>query len=132
MRRFIPFLILMACGCLVAAEPNEQERKEAQEEEEKESKLPEVEQIALTKAYMGTLQLIKNEENPEVVGQLVTTTGPMILKLSQPTLLKELVPFNQKTISLTGKLRNNGKYLLVTSVVGAPPPAFERKKRGGI
>lgn len=132
MKRWLPWTLLLACSLLLGAEPNEQEAKEAQEEVEAESKLPEAEQIGLVKSFAGTLQLMKNEENPEVVGQLVTASGPMQLKLSEPSLLKALQPFNQKAILLTGKLRNKGKYLVVSAVVGAPPPAFERKKRGGI
>jgi hypothetical protein len=125
-------LALLYAPRIHCADADDEETKEAREEIELESKLSEVEQIALVKSFAGKLQLLRSDENPQVIGQLMTTQGPIALKLEKPDILDELKPYNMKDVTLNGKLRNKGKYLVVTGLHPAPPPGAERKKRGGI
>ena len=136
------FVVAMALSLdgLQAAEkketPKEREAREAAAEALAESKLPESEQIALFQKYAGRYNpnpAEDNPENPEVIGTLTTTQGNTYqLKLAKPDLLKRLQDHVKEVVVLTAKLRNGGKYLLVSDLTLPEAPPLERKKRGGI
>ncbi len=119
-----------------ASAPGESEADQAAKEEENEKKLNEIEQINLIKTITGRLALSGDPgaDGGDVVGTISDTTKSYLLKLEKPELMQALKPYNGKTISLKGKLRNKGKYLVVSAVsepssAGSAP---DRVKRGGI
>jgi hypothetical protein len=113
--------------------PDSAETKEAAEEDEAEKKLPETEQIQALKTVRGVLKLGAAEDNSEVVGTLTAESGDSyLLKLASKDLAKRLERYNNKNVTLTGKLRNKGKYLIVQNISDAAGGSSERTKRGGI
>ena len=113
------------------------EAKEAAAEDEEEKSLSEADQILAIKSVRGKLTLNSSdggEDGADAIGMLTEDGGKIyLLKLEKMELLKTLRTFNGKTVALQGKLRNKGKYLVVSAVTepggGAAP---DRKKRGGI
>jgi hypothetical protein len=130
-------LALLCCAGALRAEDTQldKEAKAAAEEDAKEQAAGEQEQIAAQKIVGGLLALgDQGSENPDVVGSLATTATKLyLLKLADPTLMKKLVGYNGKQVSLMGKLRNQEKYLIVSAIAEATGSAApDRKKRGGI
>jgi hypothetical protein len=121
--------------CAVAEESKDDaEAKQAAKEEDDEKKLPEDRQFG--KPYSGTFSLYAadpNQPNPQVVGTFTVDNGPTLLvKLNEPTVLKRLTVYDNKKCVLLGKLRNNGKYIVVSSVIEQAPTPAMRRKRGGM
>jgi len=115
------------------------EAKRAAKEDEAERNAHETEQIQAAanfvgKVVMGTDGL--DQPGPGVVGSLTQADGRIFqLKLADQGLLQKLNALNDKKAVIQGKLRNEGKYLVVTAVSGTltsggSPP--EMHKRGGI
>lgn len=106
------------------------EAKEAAEEDAAEEKL---DSETLKRLYEGKLALTgENSENPDVIGVFVSEGKTFQLKLSDPALLAELKPLQNKPVTLNGKIRNKGKYFIVVAIqTGGAAPAFPRR-RGGI
>ncbi|MGD0093565.1 MAG: hypothetical protein ABSE73_26955 [Planctomycetota bacterium] len=76
-----------------------------------------------------------NKPLPKVVGYLSAGGEIYPVMVAQPAALGTLLSFDNKDVSLTGKILDkgdDGKFLIVTTVVipaGAPPA---KKKRGGL
>jgi hypothetical protein len=125
--------LAVAMSFAAAAESQaEQEAKQAAAEEAAEKLLPEDQQFG--KPYSGTFNLsAKDDQNPQVIGRFAVDKGATYLvKLNDPGLLKRLSLYDNKKCTLTGKLRNEGKYLLVTTVIESAPTPPARRKRGGL
>jgi hypothetical protein len=77
------------------------------------------------KIVLGTT----DDSSPDVVGVFVGDQGERyLLKPSLESVKKALESFNNKPVVLQGKLRNKGKYLVVTGVI-PPPAAIPRESR---
>lgn len=110
------------------------EAQEATKEDEAEKKLTENEQIAALKNVKGKIVLgTPVPDNPDVVGQILADSGESyFLKLASKDLLKRLQAYDNKTATLSGKLRNKDKYLVVQGVSDPGGSTNERTKRGGV
>ena len=110
------------------------EAQEAAKEDEAEQKLSENEQIAALKQVRGKIVLgAPVADNPEVVGQILADSGESyFIKLAGKDVLKRLQAYDNKTATLSGKLRNKDKYLVVQGVSDPGGSTNERTKRGGI
>jgi hypothetical protein len=58
-----------------------------------------------------------DEDRPSVLGYFKTSKQAYLVKLGDESLREKLALFNQKTVTLAGKVRNNGKYLIVQAVL---------------
>lgn len=67
-------------------------------------------------------------EEGAVVGLLTAQDRAYLLRLSRPDVLPILQRFNGKTVTVMGKIRMQGKYL-VAEGVQPPAPGIERKDR---
>jgi hypothetical protein len=129
----ISLLFFSAAAFAEEETPDQKEAKEAADEEAAEKALPEDQQFG--KNYVGKLTLSVTEvKKPDsVVGSLVLDSGTTYqLKLSDTITLSQLMHYDNKKCTLRGKLRNNGKYLLVASVIDAGAKPVEHRKRGGM
>jgi hypothetical protein len=129
----VVLLFLSGAACAEEETPDQKEAKEAAAEDAAEKALPEDQQFG--KNFAGKLSLsISEVKTPDsVVGSLVLDNGTTYqLKLTDTITLKQLVPYDNKKCTLLGKLRNNGKYLLVCSVIDASAKPVEHRKRGGM
>jgi hypothetical protein len=109
----------------------EAEATEAAAEEEAESKMdPE----KLRRLFEGKLVLFPVEEGGEakvIIGQLAGKNFNYLLKVETEAVRNQLKEFNNKEVSVIGKVRNQGKYLIVSSVMrGGAAPVFVRRKGG--
>ena len=136
--RIIILAIAMAVGLhashAVCADDTllEREAKQAAAEDLAEKQLPEGQQFG--KAYSGTFTLTNDDlKKSAVVGRYDVDNGASFLvKVTDSALLKRLALYDNKKCVVNGKVRNEGKYLIVTTLVeigGAPPV---RRKRGGM
>jgi len=133
-------LALWLCGCVALkaeeAPAKTTEAEEAAAEDEAEKNMSESEIIRAVKSISGKLSLgaIGGDVSEDVIGTLTAAGGKVyLLKPGNETITKTLEKFNNSTVTLTGKLRNKEKYLIVS---GASEPsggaAPDRRKRGGI
>lgn len=135
---------LMACLCMAllagpacAAEDEKESPERIAEAKEAEQE----DQAAIGKDFAGGFEFIGRgkfklyadgeSENKAVVG-LFSCDGKLYqVKAESEQLKKDLAPHNGKEVGLSGKLRNQGKYLIVQSIsAGAPPPDSFRNPRG--
>ena len=132
-------------GALSAAEKSgspqkrwDAERRQADEEAQEEDKLTLDQKAKVCKVLNGilTIQGDLDDGNPEVVGALTCTDDQKIylLKLESKDVIKVLQRNDNRKITLSGHLRNSGKYLVVTGLVEhqAGPPRVARRSMGGI
>jgi len=132
--RALPQVLLMA-GLLASAvcaadKADKREQAEAKAEEEAEASLGENGAPGFSSA--GRLALEPANGNAEVVGTFHTDTAQYQLKLADPALLQLLKKHDRKTVTLTGALRNKGKYLVVSGVIEPAAPGVVRKKKAGL
>lgn len=138
-------ILAMLAGTLYAAEKADNfqkrldaERREAQDEAQREEKLTLAEQAKMRSQFNGilTIQSDLDNGNPEVIGALTCTDDQKVylIKLDSKDLLKVLQRNDGKKITLGGRMRNSGKYLLVTGMIEhqAGPPRIARRSMGGI
>ncbi len=136
----VVFIALTCCAPALKAEDAApaDEAKEAAAEVAAEKNLSEADQILAIKSVRGKLSLTGSDggdEGGDVIGLLTEIEGDKtyLLKLEKKELLTTLQKSNNTIVMLHGKLRNKGKYLIVSSISeigGAAAP--DRKKRGGI
>jgi len=116
------------------------ERREAELEAQNETQLSLVEQARINRQFRGQLELGK-DDNPDVVGAFYELQGTSNssavkygIKLQNKSLMETLKNYNGKRIEVEGKLRNSGKYLLITRIVekAAGQPRTERRAFGGL
>jgi len=70
-------------------------------------------------------------EKPVVVGAFIAEGKMYQVKIEREELRARLIPFNNKEVGLTGKLRNKGKYLVVQDITtDAVKPDAMRNRRG--
>ena len=141
LERILIATLLLACasaGTAAHAEdsPEEQEAKQAAKEAEAEKSLPEDQQFG--HAYVGTLSLIPvdpTQPKPTVIGTFTLDKGTTLqLKLAEvnDSLVKRMSLYDNKKCTLFGKLRNNAKYLVVSSIIEMPNAPVMKRKRGGM
>ena len=137
---FLVMILLVLCNAVSAAE----KPKKIDPEKEAESKLMQAEDEAelalsdhLKSEYDGKISLYPVEQGqqlPDVVGTFITSGRIHLLKLTSPTLYTSLLPFNNKDVTMVGKIRANGKYFIAGAVMmksdGAAP--VHARKRGGL
>jgi hypothetical protein len=81
----------------------------------------------------GKLDLYQHpdDQKPIVIGIFTADGKAYEVKAGNEELLTKLQQYNGKLVSLAGKLRNKGKYLVVQSIVeGAGRPDSMRNRRG--
>jgi hypothetical protein len=120
------------------------EAKRAADEDEAEQKLPPDVRRAVQRIFNGTFVLLAetDDDNPDVLGQFATDNTDRVpgqvylvkVKDKNPGVVEALKKVNGQKATLHGRLRNDGKYLVVYNVVvkGPTPPAKERRRAGGI
>jgi len=117
------------------ASGQEKEAAEAAAEEEAEKKLDEMDSkrsVTLTGRFSRDA-LAPEDTPPGVVGVFSATDGNLYLvKLADQGMLKLLCSYDKKDVTLAGKLRNKGKYLIVETVIAGEPKPLPRVKRVGI
>lgn len=107
----------------------------AAREDEIEAKLP-LDQRP-KRQYKGRLALYADgpsADAPAVYGSLSTERdGAFLIKLARPDVLDEMKKYNQQVVSLEGRVRVQGKYLVVERIyVPAPgPKRLAHGKSGG-
>ena len=85
------------------------------------------------KTFSGKLTLGNVVEGrKDIVGLFSIKGRPYPIKLEKEYLLKELKPYDRKTVSLQGKFRNQGKYFVVTQIIPPPAPTPRVQKLGGL
>ena len=108
---------IVLCASLQAAEsPGQREAREA-DDDSGDKVLPDDAQAG--KNYSGRLTVEINDKQPrDVIGYFVTESGATYtVRSADQALLKRLVAHDKQKCVLFGKLRNNGKYLVVSSIV---------------
>lgn len=141
----IATVLLSLTGALSAAEKNnslqkqwDAERQEAQDEAQREEKLTLEEKARMRSQFNGilTLQGDLGNGNPDVVGALTCTDDQKVylLKLENKEVIKVLQRNGNKKITISGRVRNSGKYLVVTGLIEhqAGPPRIARRSLGSI
>ena len=127
-------LALMAGFANGAEAQQDPEAKQAADEEAAEKALPEDQRLG--KQYSGTFSTVlpdSSTPNPAVVGTFLSDGGQtFLIKLVDPAIMKRLSIYDNKKVILTGKERNQGKYLVVIGVIEQPPTPVMRRKRGGM
>jgi hypothetical protein len=106
---------------------------EAQEDADPDAKMA----AGLKGIFTGTL-LLDSPDQPAgrgVIGNLTLASGKnYLVRLGDETLMEKIKPYNGKSATVTGKIRVNGKYLIILSIV--PPasdsPPREKRKRNGL
>jgi hypothetical protein len=124
---------LLSGGVLRAADSSDdREAKEAADEESAEKQLSEEAQNG--KSYSGRFTLDINDKQPrDVIGSFATdTSATYLVKVSDQALMKRMIARDNQKCMLFGKLRNKGKYLVVTSIVEPAPTPLDHHKRGGM
>lgn len=122
------------------------EKKPKETEEEKEAKRA-AEEDALERAttgmafkgvtLKGTLALnaiVEGDTTNTVAGTFTTRQGTFLLKCETLLLRKAMLPHNGKEVMLIGKIRNDGKYFVATSIEakGFTPAAPLLGKNAGL
>ena len=96
--------------------------------------LPEDAQYGRT--YSGKFFALKVNDDtrfPAIAGTFTVENGPTYqVKAADKAMLNRLAALDKKKCILAGKVRNGGKYLLVSSVIEAAGAPVERRKRGGL
>jgi len=115
--------LFLAGNVAVSAEPTRTETAEAAEAAEEERKLEEQGLIpdgGYEFEQEGRLTLASHtmdEDRPSIVGIFTSRGRTYQVKLAKENLRKELAKFNSKNVTLGGKVRNRGKYLIVQEVL---------------
>ena len=120
-------LLLLLNTTLHAAEkqtPEEKaEAKEAADEDDRAAKIDgEVSDPLKYLVVKGTLTLDESAKGP-VLGTISGKDGTYQIKLENEAVRELLFKHNNKAVTLGGKLRNKGKYLLVRDVIQGVQPA---------
>src|SRR5437868_15018085 len=117
MLMIVASILCSACFLALAESQDEKEAKQAAAEEAAEKLLPEDQQFG--KSYSGTFSLTNSDlQKSPIVGSFgVDKGGLYLVKLSDPSLLKRISIYDGKKCMLTGKLRNDSKYLVVTALI---------------
>jgi len=116
---------LCVTSVLLGAE-GEDDRKDLAREAEEARAEEEVERAGGLGAAVlrGKLMLtaMLEEKNPTVVGMFVVDKRAYQLKLAEGSggLLKALQPHNGKSVALSGRLRNRGKYFVAEGIADEP------------
>jgi hypothetical protein len=136
---------LGACACLLAfaafrGAAAEEDLSALQQREQEEAKAEDAADAArgeigrAEKAYSGRLVLGQVVEGREdVVGLFTLDKGRAYpVKLGPAVQLKELKSYDHKTVTLQGKLRNQGKYFVASAIIHTPAPTQAFNKANGL
>jgi hypothetical protein len=122
----------------------EAESKQQADEDAKEQQESPDARRAHQRIFNGAFVLLAetDNDNPDVLGQFATDNTDKVpgqvylvkVKDKNPAVVEALKKMNGKKATLHGRLRVDGKYLVVYEVVmkGPTPPAKERRRAGGI
>ena len=136
---FLALTLLLNMCSLIAGEgkPKKETKEEIEAREAEAEEIAERDQLgkAVPTTFAG--KLVLNPINPgesqaQVVGSFSVEKGGLFpVKLRDPNLLKVLRTYDGKLISVYGKLRNQGKYLVISGVIAPAPTPKGFAKRGG-
>jgi len=131
----LAFLFLGLGLSLGAGEPTEKESAEDAEAAEEERKLeaagliPDGGYEFEQEGRLALANYVMDKERPSVVGVFNSRGRTYQLKLEKESLRKELAKFNGKKVTLGGKVRNKGKYLIVQEVLSENVTAGPGERR---
>ena len=141
---WLGFLAATDFGCR-AGEQADREAEEAKKEQEAEDALPEMQRPVVNVTGVFRVLASKDADIPaDVVGSLVveTTTGKSRIPLARGALVlvkagnaevaKSLPKSNNKKVTLVGKLRNAGKYVIAMGVLEPAGPSRDHSQPGGL
>ena len=108
------------------------EEKEAQAEEDAEQTL---DPDSIKRLFQGKFTVYKSEEAemaPDVIGAFTADNHIYLVKASAPGVTQKLLLNDGKQTTLVGKVRNQGKYIIVQEVAESGAVPVDSRKRGGI
>jgi uncharacterized pyridoxamine 5'-phosphate oxidase family protein len=121
-----------------ADKKREADNKQAAAEAEKEERLEMEDQLKIKSQFNGVLTVQSDLEdgNPAVVGALSCSDDSKIylLKVDNKDTLKILQSNDKQKVTISGRLRNDGKYLVVTGIIEhrPGPVRVSRRTLGGL
>jgi hypothetical protein len=132
-------LAILAMAFTLGAVTNALALSDAERAEEaaiiaKEDAAAETMKLGIKTSWEGTLTLTsERDEETGAIGTFTFDGQTHLLRVETSVLAKELQAYNGKSVTLTGRIRVNGKYFIAQSVlVPTPgPPRRSRGKRGG-
>ena len=108
------------------------EAKEAADEDERESKMDgEARDPLKYLVVKGTMALDESAKGP-VIGTISGKDGTYQIKLTNESIRAQMFKYNNKIVTLGGKLRNNGKYILVKEIILGQQPAVSLSDPRGL
>jgi ATP-dependent 26S proteasome regulatory subunit len=138
-------LLTAADSRCLAGERADREAEEAKKEQEAEDALPEMQRPVVNVTGVFRVLASKDADIPaDVVGTLVveTMTGKSPISLSRGAFVlvkagnaevaKSLPKSNNKKVTLVGKLRNAGKYVIAMGVLEPSGPSRDHSQPGGL
>ncbi|HLX63056.1 MAG TPA: hypothetical protein VKX17_17435 [Planctomycetota bacterium] len=128
----LPGMLLVLAGALCAAENNSSESSDAAAEEAEAATFDKEIRSPLTgMAFEGTVIINKTEDQPGILGAFKTADSSYLIKVENEAIGKELQALNSKQISVFGKIRNKGKYIVIVQILPMlEPPPSRRKTKG--
>ena len=127
----VGFSFCVSTAIHAAETRDEREAKEAADEDAAEGQKGEENKDS--KSYTGRFSVEINDKQPaDVIGSLTTDNATYIVRTTDQALMKRLIAKDRQKCVLFGKLRNKGKYLVVSSIIEPEPAVGERRKRGGL
>jgi len=129
----IAAVLALSLPLLGAESPKEMDEREAKEAAVEDASS---DRALMEQELVGTIKLnpVKDGEPlPKVLGTFTTATKSFQIKLLSDQLYGDLKKQDNKTTTVFGKLRNAGKYLVITRVgpsQAAEPPREKRSRRG--
>lgn len=137
-RAAIACVTLLLCAfCVHSAEDQQDNEAKQYEQEEKDALEKAGKEFLLYTDFTGKLTLFTKEEidangDATVIGKIQTGKDILLVKPMTDELKKKLQPLNNKTCTLSGKIRNNGKYLYVKALAQAGPENTYKGRKGGL
>lgn len=110
------------------------QRERAEAAAEDEADLAKGEGFVSEKTFAGRLTLGQVVEGrQDIIGLFAIDDGKTYpVKLEDDGLLQSLQEYDQKSVTLQGKFRNQGKYFVVTAIIPPAPPTPTIVKFGGL
>lgn len=113
----LPGLPLVSAEKTVAEQAEDEEAAAEERQLEKQGKLPEDGHEFTASGKLVLATQVMDQERPGVLGLFTACGRSYQVKLAEETLREKLNTFNGKTVTLAGKIRNQGKYLIVQAVL---------------
>ena len=131
----LPLLVLCLGSVVFAAEtPAQKAERELLSREEEAVRNMDGDAISPLKSFdaRGKLYLYPPGEaaaETGVIGTFSAAQRVFLVKLESPDVLQKIQPFNNKEVMLTGKLRAEGKYFIVSGLGGGGAPPVQKTNR---